>query len=92
MRPAVAHGALLFQGTGLLVRDLAALEQAAYQRFRKEFLPELLVPDLLRQQSQGLRLSHSSPKTLRHLARSASSCGSNSGASLSEKPSMNSPR
>jgi hypothetical protein len=36
------------------VRDLAALEHAAYQRCRKEFLPELFGPVLLGELSQGL--------------------------------------
>ena len=37
-------------------------------------------------------LSHSSPKRARHLVRWASTHSSYSGASSSEKPSMNSPR
>ena len=43
------------RNAGFVVRILATLEYAARLRRRKEPLPELLVPDLLGEQSQGLR-------------------------------------
>ena len=52
------------ENTAVVVRILAALEHAACLRRRKKSLPELFVPDLLGELSQGLRRFRERPPRL----------------------------